>query len=70
MEGAKRICFVLQAAAEGQTSQEFQTFLAQSATELLKALTHNIDKVCPSPLRCLMSRQIRWRTSSKDTQFL
>jgi len=45
IEGAKRICFVLQTAAEGQTTPEFQSFLSQSSTELLKALTHNIDEV-------------------------
>jgi len=45
VEGAKRICFVLQSAAEGHTTPEFQTFLSQSSTELLKALTHNIDQV-------------------------
>ena len=50
VEGAKRICYVLQNAAEGHTTSEFQTFLAQSSTELLKALTYNIDKVrCSAP---------------------
>jgi hypothetical protein len=45
VEGAKRICFVLQTAAEGHTTPEFYIFLSQSSTELLKALTHNIDQV-------------------------
>ena len=58
VEGAKRICYVLQAAREGRTTEEFMTFLGQSSLELVKSLTSKIDWVRPSPARlaiCLCS---------------
>ena len=45
VEGAKCMCFVLANAAEGRVTVEFKAFLAYSSTELLKALTRNIDTV-------------------------
>ena len=45
VEGAKRICYVLQNATLGRTTPEFLTFLSQSSTELIKALTTKLDEV-------------------------
>ena len=45
VEGAKRMCYVLQSAASEDTSQEFLMFLAHHATELLKIVTIKVDEV-------------------------
>ena len=39
------MCFVLANATEGKVTVDFKAFLAYSCTELLKALTKNIDTV-------------------------
>ena len=62
VEGAKRICYVLQNATEGSISSELKEFLTYSSTELLKPLTKNIDTVHSAP--CVRPSERKGRIAS------